>query len=238
MGPAPFHSPPYLQREAEGIDKERYQTVYSIHPGAVAAPTAGLHFTPQVFDYLQLRGILTQHLTLHVSAGTFVPIKSPDVTQHRMHLEEMIVTKETLLNLLRANRTIVAVGTTALRTLESLYWYGVKLLRDKDSLFEIPQEFPYETSENILAEEALRRVLEEMENRNLSELTGHTSLYIMPGYRFRVINGLITNFHQPGSSLLVLISAFLGPSWKKIYRHALDGDYRFLSYGDSSLLLP
>lgn len=229
--------PPYLNREAEEVDKERYQTIYSLHPGAVAAPTAGLHFTPQVLDCLKVQGVTTNHLTLHVSAGTFIPIKDSDVTQHRMHMEEMVVSRETLLNLLRADRTIVAVGTTALRTLESLYWYGVKLLRDKDSLFEIPQELPYEASGDIDAEVALRRVLEHMEKEKLSELTGHTSLYILPGYRFRVVQGLITNFHQPGSSLLVLISAFLGPSWKKIYRHALDHEYRFLSYGDSSLLL-
>ncbi len=230
--------PPYLQRDAEGIDKERYQTIYSHHPGAVAAPTAGLHFTPQVLEHLQLRGILTNLLTLHVSAGTFVPIKASDVTQHRMHMEEMVVTRETLLNLLTANRTIVAVGTTALRTLESLYWYGVKLLVDKGSLFEIPQEFPYETAGDITAEAAFQRVLEELDHQGLSQLTGHTSLYIIPGYRFKVVKGLITNFHQPGSSLLVLISAFLGPSWKDVYDHALGRGYRFLSYGDSSLLLP
>jgi S-adenosylmethionine:tRNA ribosyltransferase-isomerase len=230
--------PPYLNREAEGVDKERYQTIYSLHPGAVAAPTAGLHFTPQVLDRLKVRGVTTNHLTLHVSAGTFVPIKDADVTQHRMHMEEVVVTRDTLLNLLSGDRSIVAVGTTALRTLESLYWFGVKLLHDKHALFEIPQELPYETTGDISAEEALRRVLEQLENQNISELAGHTSLYIVPGYRFRVVQGLITNFHQPGSSLLVLISAFLGPSWKKVYRHALERNYRFLSYGDSSLLLP
>lgn len=230
--------PPYLLREAEVIDRERYQTVYSHHPGAVAAPTAGLHFTPQLLDYMKVRGIQTNRLTLHVSAGTFVPIKAPDVNQHRMHKEEVIVTKEAVLNLLVGNRTIVAVGTTALRTLESLYWYGANLHRGAGTLFEIPQELPYELSVDIDAPTALRSVLEHMEDNQLSQLAGHTSLYIVPGYRFRVVNGLITNFHQPGSSLLVLISAFLGQSWKEIYKHALYREYRFLSYGDSSLLLP
>lgn len=231
--------PPYLKRAAEPSDKERYQTIYSRSEGAVAAPTAGLHFTAEVMGALQSTGVGLEYLTLHVSAGTFLPIKSDDASQHIMHEEEIVVHKHNIISLLASDRKVVAVGTTAMRTLESLYWYGVKLSQDPAAGFVISQEFPYQHAKTHYSRrEALEVVLAKMEALGIDTLIGHTSIYVMPGYRFRVTDGLVTNFHQPGSSLLVLVSAFIGSDWKKVYREALDGGYRFLSYGDSSLLLP
>lgn len=230
--------PPYLNRPAEPSDRDRYQTVYSSTQGAVAAPTAGLHFTPQVMSNLSNRGVASEFLTLHVSAGTFLPVKAENAAEHTMHEEEIILTKANIISLLQQDRTVVAVGTTALRTLESAYWFGTKLEEDPNAPFTIAQDLPYTGNSSLSKEAALNHILRRMERQNVDQLAGHTSLYVLPGYRFRIVQGLITNFHQPGSTLLMLISAFVGPAWKNIYQAALDNDYRFLSYGDSSLLLP
>lgn len=230
--------PPYLNRAPEESDRDRYQTVFSENQGAVAAPTAGLHFTPSVIEDLRRRGIATEFLTLHVSAGTFLPVKAANAAEHTMHEEELILTKSNIISMLNPNRTIIAVGTTALRTLESAYWYGSLLARDPRAEFRISQKLPYEEPGNLSKEQALGLVLKRMENLGVEQLVGHTSLFVLPGYQFRVTEGLVTNFHQPGSTLLMLIAAFVGDRWKDIYEGALARDYRFLSYGDSSLLLP
>ncbi len=230
--------PPYIKRADEEADKERYQTVYSKCPGAVAAPTAGLHFTGKVLQELSAKGIKTDFLTLHVSAGTFQPIKVDDVSQHPMHNERIIINKTNLQNLLAA-RHVTAVGTTALRTLESTYWYGVQLLTTGSNGFTIARLTPYGFNQHKLPsrKEALARVLAHLEDNQLDAIEGNTEIFIMPGYTFKVCDGLITNFHQPGSTLILLVAAFVGNNWQKIYQEALTNDYRFLSYGDSSLLL-
>lgn len=236
LGTTPL--PPYIRREAEPTDRERYQTIYSQNDGAVAAPTAGLHFTPAVFDDLKSKGIEHDFLTLHVSAGTFQPIKTDNPEDHLMHEEQVIVSRENLENLLRGDRNIIAVGTTSMRSLESLYWYGVRLTTDPDADFSIDQTEPYRTKTAPSATEAFAAVARYMDRLGKTVLTGETSIYIRPGYTFRVCDGLITNFHQPGSTLILLVAAFVGEDWRKIYDEALAGGYRFLSYGDSSLLLP
>ncbi len=231
--------PPYLKREPEDADKQRYQTVYSHVEGAVAAPTAGLHFTQSVLDKLRKKGIISDFLTLHVSSGTFLPVKVENATDHIMHEEQIIIRKENIHNLLMSGKKVIAIGTTALRTLESLYWYGTLLLDNPQAQFVIDSFQPYQKKESLpTVQDSLGAVLNYMEVQHIEELTGHTSIYIFPGYSFKVCQGLITNFHQPGSTLLLLIAAWLGPSWKKVYAEALENDYRFLSYGDSSLLLP
>jgi S-adenosylmethionine:tRNA ribosyltransferase-isomerase len=228
--------PPYLKREAEEADRERYQTVYSKNEGAVAAPTAGLHFTEKVFARLKKKNIATDFVTLHVSAGTFQPVKAENAIEHTMHSEQMVVSKNNLQNLIAAEM-IGAVGTTSLRTLESLYWYGVKLQANPSAEFKIEQEEPYQTkNQNVSRKEAFESVLKKMERDGLDLLLGETAIYILPGYQFRVCDVLITNFHQPGSTLMLLVAAFVGEDWKKIYNEALENGYRFLSYGDSSVL--
>lgn len=231
--------PPYIKREAEASDRERYQTVYSHIEGAVAAPTAGLHFTVDVFHKIQSKDILTDFLTLHVSAGTFLPLKTENAMDHPMHDEQLIIHKRNLTNLLLLEKKVIAVGTTALRTLESVYWYGVLLMKDHDAPFAVDAHLPYQFKGTLpTAREAFQAVLSFMERTGREDLNGQTSIYIVPGYRFRVCQGLVTNFHQPGSTLLLLIAAFIGVGWKEMYREALEKKYRFLSYGDSSLLLP
>ncbi|MBL7856184.1 MAG: S-adenosylmethionine:tRNA ribosyltransferase-isomerase [Cyclobacteriaceae bacterium] len=232
--------PPYLNRPAETDDRERYQTIYSHHEGAVAAPTAGLHFTDTIFQSLQKRNIEYDYLTLHVSAGTFQPVKVENATEHVMHREQVVVNRRNLENLMKPNRSIVAVGTTSMRTLESLYWFGVKLLHDPEAPFVINQQEAYKHAQHSVpaAEEALQAVASYMDNHQIEMLTGETSIYIMPGYSFKICKGLVTNFHQPGSTLMLLVAAFVGNEWRKIYQEALTQHYRFLSYGDSSLLLP
>lgn len=231
--------PPYLKRDAEDSDRQRYQTVYSHFEGAVAAPTAGLHFTQTVLRKLRKKGIISDFLTLHVSAGTFLPVKVENATDHTMHEEQIIIRKENIKHLLMSGKKVIAVGTTALRTLESLYWYGTMLLDNPQAPFIINSLQPYQkTKSSPTLQDSLNAVFNYMEVQHIEELTGHTSIYIFPGYSFKVCQGLITNFHQPGSTLLLLIAAWLGPSWKKVYENALNNDYRFLSYGDSSLLLP
>lgn len=228
--------PPYLNRDADATDEERYQTVYSSREGAVAAPTAGLHFTPAVLAALREKRIPLDFLSLHVSAGTFQPIKVTNALDHRMHEEQLVINRQNIETLLEA-KTIVAVGTTSLRTLESLYWYGVKLIEDQNAEFNIGQHDAYTHGELPTALNALKAIQHHMEIWKKETLTGETSIYIVPGYRFRLCSGLITNFHQPSSTLILLVAAFIGNDWRKIYDEALANDYRFLSYGDSSLLL-
>lgn len=230
--------PPYIKRKAEDSDSERYQTIYSHHDGAVAAPTAGLHFTPQVFARLKEKNIDHDFVTLHVSAGTFQPIKTENPEEHTMHEEQMVVSRKNIANLLLPGRMPIAVGTTSMRTLESLYWFGNKLLTKRDPEFRISQTEPYTETHPPETEQALAAVADHMDKNGLDHLVGETSIFIRPGYRFRVCKGLITNFHQPGSTLILLVAAFVGEDWKKIYEEALRNNYRFLSYGDSSLLLP
>lgn len=231
--------PPYIKREAQPADSVRYQTVYSKFEGAVAAPTAGLHFTDTVLRAATDRGMELDFLTLHVSAGTFLPVKTEDAGDHIMHEEQLVVSKHTIRKLLLDGRYRVAVGTTSVRTLESLYWFGVKLLEDPDATFHVSQNDPYKprTTQPTLPA-SLGAVLAHMESRKVDSLVGTTAIYIVPGYAFRVMQGLITNFHQPGSTLILLVAAFIGERWKQVYHEALTNNYRFLSYGDSSLLMP
>ncbi len=230
--------PPYLKRPDEPQDKERYQTVYSKEPGAVAAPTAGLHFTETTLQALRNRGITMQELTLHVSAGTFQPIKVDDVSKHPMHREEVIISKDNIRALMEAPYP-VAVGTTAMRTLESLYWYGVLLHHKPGSRFHITKDLPYRLQEDNLPDlqQVCRLVLEEMQRQKVDKIQGTTEIFIYPGYQFQVCRGLVTNFHLPGSTLILLVAAFVGEDWRLIYESALQEGYRFLSFGDSSLLL-
>lgn len=229
--------PPYLNREAEKEDKSRYQTVYSSEEGAVAAPTAGLHFTDQILSELKKRGVKESFLTLHVSAGTFQPIKVDDAREHPMHSEQIEVSIETIKDVI-ASKKVVSVGTTSMRSLESLYWFGVRLQNGNEE-FSIEKLEIYNESDALPdRQNAFQSILDWMNLNNLKKLTGSTEIFIMPGYQFKVCDGLITNFHQPGSTLLLLVSAFVRGNWLKIYNHALKEDYRFLSYGDSSILLP
>lgn len=234
LGETPL--PPYLKRKAVESDRERYQTIYSHHEGAVAAPTAGLHFTENVFNSLQAKNIRSEFITLHVSAGTFQPIKVENVQEHVMHNEQLTVHRTTIENLLQ-HSFIVPVGTTSLRTIESLYWYGVRLLNDPRAAFRISQYDAYEMTGVLPSpQEALGAILRKMDEYGTERIDGETSLYVLPGYRFRICKALITNFHQPGSTLLLLIAALIGDDWRRVYSEALVNQYRFLSYGDSSLL--
>lgn len=235
--------PPYIKRDAEVNDKERYQTVYARHDGSVAAPTAGLHFTDHIFRELDQIHVVKEFVTLHVGAGTFKPVKSGTMEGHEMHAEWIDVSRDFIRALLREmEEPVIAVGTTSLRTVESLYWIGRKAMQlspgtgDRDAL-EVDQWEPYELEpEPIPAADALRSLLQWMEVHQLERLVTKTRILIAPGYRFRLVDGLITNFHQPQSTLLLLVAALIGEDWKKVYDHALQNDFRFLSYGDGSLL--
>jgi S-adenosylmethionine:tRNA ribosyltransferase-isomerase len=230
--------PPYINREVTLNDKERYQTIYSQHEGAVAAPTAGLHFDHGVFQDFKKKNILKDQLTLHVSAGTFQPVKESNALDHKMHSEQIIVTVNNIDNMLN-NDFIIAVGTTSMRTLESIYWYGVKLINNQSDFF-IEKLSPYQKSEETHPSktEALNAVKAYMIKNGIEKLTGQTEIFIFPGYKFKICNGLITNFHLPGSTLILLVAAFIGESWRDVYKKAIANDYRFLSYGDSSILIP
>ncbi|MEM9672854.1 MAG: S-adenosylmethionine:tRNA ribosyltransferase-isomerase [Bacteroidota bacterium] len=232
--------PPYLHRESTEEDRQRYQTVYSKARGAVAAPTAGLHFTDEVLGQLQQKGILFNELTLHVGAGTFQPIKEEQVENHAMHSEQMVIQRGNLEKLLDPSQLVIAVGTTSMRTLESLYWYGVMLKTNPEAAFSIPKLYPYEQQLETLPSqaEAMKAILDRMDALKTDTLVGETEIFIFPSYEFRVCRGLITNFHLPKSTLILLVAAFVGKQWRDIYQHALENDYRFLSYGDSSLLFP
>jgi S-adenosylmethionine:tRNA ribosyltransferase-isomerase len=232
--------PPYMNRAAESNDLERYQTVYAKHDGSVAAPTAGLHFTNTLLSRLEAADIHTSFVTLHVGAGTFKPVKAEVMQDHAMHAEFIDVGIDTI-ELLKNNtyNPIVAVGTTSLRTLESLYWLGILTLRNKNissNELTVDQWLPYETDERIETGMALDALINWMKRNELNRLITKTSIIIAPGYRFRIINGLITNFHQPQSTLLLLVAAITGDDWKDIYQYALTHAFRFLSYGDGSLL--
>ena len=227
--------PPYLNRPTEERDKTTYQTVYSRIKGSVAAPTAGLHFTEAVLADLRQRGIKTTELTLHVGAGTFQPVKTEDANLHTMHTEIIAVPRQAIVDILANLGHIVAVGTTSMRTLESLYFLGCMLLSGDRSL-HVPQFMPYEQEWTLSTDEALQALLAYLDETHQDTLHAETQIMIKPGYRFRVVEQLITNFHQPKSTLLLLVSAFVGEDWKKIYDYALTHDFRFLSYGDSSIL--
>ncbi len=231
--------PPYLHREEVEIDKTRYQTVYAINDGSVAAPTAGLHFTDSVFKSLIRKEISYEYLTLHVGAGTFKPVGDDGIENHEMHTEQVLVTRELINKLIQNSRNIIAVGTTSVRTLESIYWFGVKLESGKGSEFKINQFDPYGdlATLDLPTETALQNVLSYLDDHQTDDLSGITQLMILPGYKYRMINGMVTNFHQPHSTLLLLIAAWLGNEWKEIYDYALENDFRFLSYGDSCLFL-
>jgi S-adenosylmethionine:tRNA ribosyltransferase-isomerase len=230
--------PPYLKREPNEADRERYQTIYSKSEGAVAAPTAGLHFTDRVFSSLDAKNISRDFLTLHVSAGTFQPVKEQNALRHVMHREQIIVTADNIRNLLQRKGPVIPVGTTSMRTLESLYWFGVKLKQNAEADFEISQDDAYMLKGDLTRNAALSLVLKRMEHLRMDTIAGDTAIFIRPGYQFRVCDALITNFHQPGSTLILLVAAFIGEDWRKVYDSALNNAYRFLSYGDSSLLIP
>ncbi|KAA6329609.1 S-adenosylmethionine:tRNA ribosyltransferase-isomerase [termite gut metagenome] len=234
--------PPYLNRKTEECDKETYQTVYSKVNGSVAAPTAGLHFTSRVFDALKDKGIDCEELTLHVGAGTFKPVKSEEIGGHEMHTEYISVSRTTIEKLIAHRAQAFAVGTTSVRTLESLYYMGVTLANHPDANEEelcVRQWQPYESAQdNITPVEALHRIATYLDSRNIETLHTSTRIIIVPGYGYKIVKGMITNFHQPKSTLLLLVSAFVKEDWRKIYDYALNRDFHFLSYGDSSLLIP
>jgi S-adenosylmethionine:tRNA ribosyltransferase-isomerase len=230
--------PPYLNRLADSNDKDRYQTIYARPEGSVAAPTAGLHFTDKVFKSLEKKSIDIEYLTLHVGAGTFKPVKAINIVDHEMHTEHFIVKKSTIQKLLDHKGKRVVVGTTSLRTLESIYWLGVKVIQGKlKEHLVVSQWEPYELPDNICIDDALNALVSYMESKNVDWLSASTQILIVPGYNVRMVDGLITNYHQPKSTLLLLVAAFIGEDWKKVYEYALTNDFRFLSYGDSSLLM-
>jgi len=238
MGKVPI--PPYLKRESECVDKIRYQTVYSKIRGSVAAPTAGLHFSDVVFEELRNKGIPHCEITLHVGAGTFRPVRAETIDQHAMHMEHFEVSRESLDQLIRHHPNILAVGTTSLRTLESLYWIGLKLSENTTARKEmmLDQWEHLDMRGDLPVPRVLGFIKEYMDKANLETLQASTRIMIAPGYPFKLTRGLITNFHQPKSTLLMLVAAFVGSDWKKIYQYALDHEFRFLSYGDGSLLFP
>ena len=227
--------PPYLNRKTEAIDSERYQTLYAKIRGSVAAPTAGLHFTDKVLEDISAKGIRMENVCLHVGAGTFLPVKSGDVAEHPMHREPFIVSLD-LIKRIRDNAgKLIAVGTTSVRTLESLYYLGVKCIEEgKPS--DVGQWEPYTREYSYTVEESLDAIVDYLEKNNLPELKVGTRIIIVPGFRFRLVDILVTNFHQPESTLILLVSAFVGGDWRTIYDYALGHGFRFLSYGDSSLL--
>ena len=227
--------PPYLNRETESVDLERYQTLYAKYRGSVAAPTAGLHFTEKVLDDIRAKGIKTGTVCLHVGAGTFLPVKSSRVAEHTMHMESFVITKEFLMTLIGSLGKVIAVGTTSVRTLESLYYVGVSCI-ETGGPDDVRQWDPYTKSYEYSVDQALSSLLSYMETHDMESLQIGTSIIIVPGFKFRVVDVLVTNFHQPQSTLLLLISAFVKGDWERIYDYALKHGFRFLSYGDSSLL--
>lgn len=229
--------PPYLNRDTEESDLTDYQTVYSRIQGSVAAPTAGLHFTPALFESLRQRGVELRELTLHVGAGTFQPVKSETIGGHPMHSEFISVGIGLIEELARTDRRVVAVGTTSVRTLESLYWLGVRASRG-ESLDELPQWYPYDGHPTAMSrKEAMGYLLDRLCKDGSDVLTADTRIIIAPGYRYRVVDAMVTNFHQPKSTLLLLVSAFTGGDWRRMYDLAMEREFRFLSYGDACLLL-
>lgn len=233
--------PPYLNRETQESDKETYQTVYSKIKGSVAAPTAGLHFTERVLDTLRNKGVDLEEVTLHVGAGTFRPVKSEEIAGHDMHTEYISVNRQTIEKLLKHGGETTAVGTTSVRTIESLYYIGVILESRPEASQEelhVKQWMPYENETNLTPIQALQNILNYMDRNHLDALHTSTQIIIAPGYEYKIVKRIVTNFHQPQSTLLLLVSAFVKGDWRKIYDYALSHDFRFLSYGDSSLLIP
>jgi S-adenosylmethionine:tRNA ribosyltransferase-isomerase len=237
--------PPYLKRESEKIDEGRYQTVYAAQQGSVAAPTAGLHFTEKIFEKLKSKNAIIDYVTLHVGAGTFKPVKSETLEGHNMHSEWIEVENKSILKLLeqisdkQANKNIIAVGTTSLRTIETLYWMGVKANQNLNASIqelEVKQWDAYEIKQSLTASDSLNCLLAWLRKNKIEKLICKTQLLIVPSYELRIANALITNFHQPSSTLLLLVAAVVGDDWKTIYDYALENDFRFLSYGDGSLL--
>mgnify|MGYP000178743642 FL=1 len=233
--------PPYLHRETEKSDLQTYQTVYSKIKGSVAAPTAGLHFTPEVLAYIDARGIGREEVTLHVGAGTFKPVKSDTIEGHEMHTEFISVRRCSIERIKSNLGNIIAVGTTSVRTLESLYYMGVILDNNPEATSEdlvVKQWMPYDTNNNRLtAERSLQNILNYLDKHDADTLVTATQIIIAPGYEFKIVKGIVTNFHQPKSTLLLLISAFVKGNWKSIYEYALEHDFRFLSYGDKFLVI-
>lgn len=232
--------PPYLNRTDEESDKVRYQTIFAKHEGSVAAPTAGLHFSNEVVNDLQIKNILFSSVTLHVGAGTFLPVKAETLEGHHMHEEIFVVSLDTLYKIRNNKGQRIAVGTTSLRTLESLYWTAIQLQENSNLNLadcHVTQWMPYEKEQIMTANEALDLLIHHAEKNGLTQISGKTSLLIAPGYDIKMVDGIITNFHQPNSTLLLLVSAMVGEDWHKIYDHALQNNYRFLSFGDSSLLM-
>jgi len=233
--------PPYMNRKAEESDRERYQTIYSMNKGSVAAPTAGLHFTKALLQDLEKSKVQMEHLTLHVGAGTFVPVKEENARKHSMHSEQVVISRSFLEQWQKRSEGLIAVGTTSTRSLESLYWLGVKLREQVPSRplsLAIVQWENEELPQDIPLQESIEALLGYCREYDLEHLHFSTQLMIVPGYRFRTISGLLTNFHMPGSTLLLLIAAWIGEDWRKVYDYAQRESFRFLSYGDSSLLIP
>lgn len=233
--------PPYLNRETQESDKETYQTVYSKIKGSVAAPTAGLHFTERVLQALRDKGVDLEEVTLHVGAGTFKPVKSEEIEGHEMHTEYISVNRQTIEKLIAHGGKAIAVGTTSVRTLESLYYIGVTIASHPDAGQEelhVRQWQPYETHPTMTTMESLQQILDYMKRHELEALHTSTQIIIAPGYTYHIVQKMVTNFHQPQSTLLLLVSAFVKGDWRTIYDYALGHDFRFLSYGDSSLLIP
>ncbi len=234
--------PPYLNRKAEPADKERYQTVFARQDGSVAAPTASLHFTPELMTDIKAAGHDFAKITLHVGAGTFKPVSTSEIGDHQMHAEQIVVQKTTLLQLIEAiEKPIITVGTTSMRSIESLYWLGVMVAEQGmgQRAFHLAQWFPYEEHRELPdAATALKNLLKYLDLHQLESFKATTALMIAPGYDFKIVKGLITNFHLPKSTLLLLVSALIGEQWKAAYQYALENDFRFLSYGDSCLFLP
>ncbi|MCK9161099.1 MAG: S-adenosylmethionine:tRNA ribosyltransferase-isomerase, partial [Bacteroidaceae bacterium] len=233
--------PPYLNRKTEENDKVTYQTVYSKIKGSVAAPTAGLHFTTRVLDTLKRKGVDIEELTLHVGAGTFKPVKSEELEGHEMHTEYISVSRNTIQKLINHNACAIAVGTTSVRTLESLYFIGVALADNPDASeaeLHTKQWTPYEPYKKLTPVESLTNILHYLDNHEMETLHTTTQIIIVPGYEYKIVKAMITNFHQPQSTLILLVSAFVKGNWHPIYKYALEHEFRFLSYGDSSFLIP
>ena len=232
--------PPYLNRKTEESDKTTYQTVYSKIKGSVAAPTAGLHFTDNVLRSLREKGVDMEEVTLHVGAGTFKPVKSEEISGHEMHTEHISVGRQTIEKLIEHDCDVTAIGTTSVRTLESLYYIGVTAARNPDAGEEelyVPQWAPYSSDSAMSVLDSLRNILAYMDRHSLNVLRTSTQIIIAPGYEYKIVRRIVTNFHQPKSTLLLLVSAFVGDGWRRIYDYALTHDFRFLSYGDSSIFI-
>jgi len=232
--------PPYIKRNPEENDVTAYQTVYASESGSVAAPTAGLHFTEDVINSLKEKNIKCEYVTLHVGAGTFLPVKTESIADHKMHSEEFSVQAECLQSIIDSlENPVIAAGTTSLRTIESLYWLGIQVINGKEFKTDdvtVGQWEPYQNAVSVSARESLLALMGKLKTEGKDMISGKTGIIIVPGYEFRIVNGLITNFHQPRSTLLLLIAAFAGDKWSELYDYALNNDFRFLSYGDSSIL--